>query len=147
MSNGIDEKKKDDLYYARKASEFMKIPLNEVIIDDEYVMSNLRDTVYAVEDFKWVQVSPAVAQLALSKKIHDEGFKVVFGGEGSDELFASYGDVFAWHYKDEDYIKKRHKLIVDLHKNNLIRTNKAMIHKAEGLGNPASARTHTREGV
>ena len=35
----------------------MKIPLNEVIIDDEYVMSNLRDTVYAVEDFKWVQVS------------------------------------------------------------------------------------------
>ena len=65
-----------------------------------------------------------VAQLALSKKIHDEGFKVVFAGEGSDELFASYGDVFACHYKDEDYIKKRHKLIVDLHKNNLIRTNK-----------------------
>ena len=44
----------------------------------------------------------------------------MFGGEGSDELFASYGDVFAWHYKDEDYIKRKehhfYKLIVDLHK-------------------------------
>ena len=48
----------------------------------------------------------------------------MFGGEGSDELFASYGDVFAWHYKDEDYIKKRYKLIVDLHKNNQLEQTK-----------------------
>ena len=31
-------------------------------------------------------------------------------------------------YAIEDYIKKRRKLIVDLHKNNLIRTNKAMMY-------------------
>ena len=119
---------KDDLYYARKAAKEIDIPLHEVIIDREFVDENLTRTVYAIEDYKWTQVSPAVAQLALSKRIQDEGFKVVFGGEGSDELFASYGDVFAWHYKDEDYIKKRYKLITDLHKNNLIRTNKAMMY-------------------
>ena len=101
------------------------IPLHEVIIDEEFVIENLSQTIYAIEDYKWTQVSPAVAQLALAKKIHDEGFKVVFGGEGSDGTFASYGDVFAWHYKDEDYITKRYKLITNLHKNNLIRTNKA----------------------
>ena len=120
--------KKDDLYYARMAAKEIGIPLHEVIIDREFVDKNLTRTVYAIEDYKWTQVSPAVAQLALSEKIQDEGFKVVFGGEGSDELFASYGDVFAWHYKDEDYIKKRYKLITDLHKNNLIRTNKAMMY-------------------
>ena len=122
-----DTQTKDDLYYARMAAKEIGIPLHEVIIDEEFVIENLSQAVYAVEDYKWTQVSPAVAQLALAKKIHDEGFKVVFGGEGSDELFASYGDVFAWHYKDEDYITKRYKLITNLHKNNLIRTNKAMM--------------------
>ena len=123
-----DTGKKDDLHYARIASREIGVPLHEIIIDKDWVKQNLYEAIYAIEDYKWTQVSPAVAQLALAKKIHDEGFKVVFGGEGSDELFASYGDVFAWHYKDEDYIKKRYKLIVDLHKNNLIRTNKAMMY-------------------
>ena len=123
-----DTGKKDDLYYARMASKEIGVPLHEIIIDKDWVEQNLCKAIYAIEDYKWTQVSPAVAQLALAKRIHDEGFKVVFGGEGSDELFASYGDVFAWHYKDEDYIKKRYKLIVDLHKNNLIRTNKAMMY-------------------
>ena len=123
-----DTGKKDDLYYARMASKEIGIPLHEVIIDKDWIEDNISKAIYAIEDHKWTQVSPAVAQLALSKKIQEQGFKVVFGGEGSDELFASYGDVFAWHYKDEDYIKKRHKLIVDLHKNNLIRTNKAMMY-------------------
>ena len=123
-----DTGKKDDLYYARMASKEIGVPLHEIIIDKDWVEQNLCKAIYAIEDYKWTQVSPAVAQLALAKRIHDEGFKAVFGGEGSDELFASYGDVFAWHYKDEDYIKKRYKLIVDLHKNNLIRTNKAMMY-------------------
>ena len=123
-----DTGKKDDLYYARMAAKEIGVPLHEVIIDEEWVEQNLTEAVYAVEDFSWTQVSPAVAQLALSKRIHDEGFKVVFGGEGSDELFASYGHVFAWNYEDKDYIKERYKLVVNLHKNNLIRTNKAMMY-------------------
>ena len=128
VSNGIDEKKKDDLYYARKAAKFMNIPLNEVIIDDEYVMNNLKDTIYAVEDYKWVQVSPAVAQLPMSKAIYAKGYKVVFGGEGSDEIFGSYGHIFAWKWKDDDYHQARIDLIEKLHEKNLVRTNKAMMY-------------------
>ena len=123
-----DTGKKDDLYYARMASKEIGVPLHEVIIDEEWVEQNMSEAVYAVEDYNWTQVSPAVAQLALAKRIREEGFKVVFGGEGSDELFASYGHVFAWNYKDKDYIKERYKLVMNLHKNNLIRTNKAMMY-------------------
>ena len=106
----------------------MKIPLNEIIIDDQYVMHNLRDAIYAVEDFKWVQVSPAVAQLPMSKAIHEKGYKVVFGGEGSDEIFGSYGHIFAFKWRDEDYHKARIDLIDKLHEKNLVRTNKAMMY-------------------
>lgn len=123
-----DTGKKDDLYYARLAAKEIGVPLHEVIINKDWVEKNISETIYAIESKSWTQVSPAVAQLALAKRIQEKGYKVVFGGEGSDELFASYGDVFAWHYKDEDYIKKRHKLVLGLHKNNLIRTNKAMMY-------------------
>ncbi len=122
-----DTGKKDDLYYARLAAKEIGVPLHEVIISQEWVEDNLDRAIYAVEDFNWTQVSPAVAQLALAEAIHKKGYKVVFGGEGSDELFASYGHVFAWNYKDKDYVREREKLVLNLHKNNLIRTNKAMM--------------------
>ena len=122
-----DTGKKDDLYYARLASKEIGVPLHEVIISQEWVEDNLDRAIYAVEDFNWTQVSPAVAQLALAEAIHEKGYRVVFGGEGSDELFASYGHVFAWNYKDKDYVREREKLVRNLHKNNLIRTNKAMM--------------------
>ena len=45
--------------------------------------------------------------IILSWEIRDKGYKVVFGGEGADEIFASYGDVkillvnkLAWHQKE-----------------------------------------------
>ena len=122
-----DTGQKDDLYYARLAAKEIGVPLHEVIISQEWVENNLDLAIYAIEDYNWTQVSPAVAQLALAKAIHEKGYKVVFGGEGSDELFASYGHVFAWNYENVPYCKEREKLILNLHKNNLIRTNKAMM--------------------
>tara|TARA_Y100000034_G_scaffold52443_1_gene64382 strand:- start:30 stop:1472 length:1443 start_codon:yes stop_codon:yes gene_type:complete len=129
ISVGDEKKKKDDLYYARMAAKWLGIPLNEVIVDREYIENNLNDATYAIEMRDWRQVTCAVAQLPLAKAIHDKGFKVTFGGEGSDELFASYGHIVAWHYKDDDYVKARYKLINHLGKeDNLIRTNKIMMY-------------------
>ena len=65
----------------------------------------------------------------LAKEIDEQGFKVVFGGEGSDEIFASYGDVFRWSWQDPIlYHSKRVQLLRELHRSNLIRTNKAMMY-------------------
>lgn len=120
---------KDDLYYAKIASKELGVRLHEVNVNKEDIQNNLKESIWASETHKWTQVSPAVAQLFLSWEIRDKGYKVVFGGEGADEIFASYGDVkrfcwpdpLAWH-------QKRVNLINNLHKNNLIRTNKAMMY-------------------
>jgi asparagine synthase (glutamine-hydrolysing) len=123
------DKKKDDLYYARMAAKEFGVKLNEVNVSRAEIDEVLEESIWAVETHKWTQVSPAVAQLFLSKRIGDSGFKVVFGGEGSDEIFASYGDVkrFTWPYPHE-YHKKRVNLLNNLHNTNLIRTNKAMMY-------------------
>ena len=98
---------KDDLYYAKIASKELGVRLHEVNVSKEDIQNNLKESIWASETHKWTQVSPAVAQLFLSWEIRDKGYKVVFGGEGADEIFASYGDVkrfcwpdpLAWHQK------------------------------------------------
>ena len=122
-------KLKDDLYFARVAAKEFGIKLHEVNVDQDDIESYLRESIWAAETHKWTQVSPAVAQLFLSWEIRDKGFKVVFGGEGADEIFASYGDVyrFCWR-KPIWYHQKRVNLLDKLHKNNLIRTNKVMMY-------------------
>ena len=53
----------------------------------------------------------------------------MFGGEGADEIFASYGDVkrFCWN-QPFYWNQKRINLLNGLHKSNLVRTNKSMMY-------------------
>ena len=122
-------KYKDDLYYARMAAKEFDIKLHEVNVSRDDIERELSESVWASETHKWTQVSPAVAQLFLSWEIRDKGYKVVFGGEGADEIFASYGDVkrFCWN-QPIYWHQKRVNLLHGLHKSNLVRTNKAMMY-------------------
>jgi asparagine synthetase B (glutamine-hydrolysing) len=119
---------KDDLHFARMAAEWLDIPLTEVIVTKSDINKRLKESIWAAEMDSWTQVTPAVAQLFLAKKISEDGFKVVFGGEGADELFGSYGNIQKMYYKQDTNQTARVNLIRNLHKNNLIRTNKAMMY-------------------
>ena len=131
---GMETKKpkKDDVFYADLVSKYLGLTLNKIILTKEEVLNNIEEGVKGCEDFKWVQVSPSIPQLFLSKRIREKGYKVVFGGEGADELFASYGDVkrFVWH-KPIEYQKRKINLLDNLHKTNLPRTNKVMMYGGE----------------
>jgi len=125
-------KVKDDLHYATIAADLFDIDLKVINYDEIDVKRKLVHSIWASETHKWTQVAPAVIQLALAWKIRKDGFKVVFGGEGADEIFASYGDVkrFCWP-EPLWYHQKRVNLLNSLHKTNLIRTNKAMMYGGE----------------
>ena len=123
------EAKKDDLYYAKMAANEFGVKLHEVNVDKSEIEDILEESIWASETHKWTQVSPSVAQLFLAWEIRDKGYKVVFGGEGADEIFASYGDVFRFCWPEPlHYHQKRVNLLNNLHKTNLIRTNKAMMY-------------------
>lgn len=131
-SGNSNKELKDDLYYARLAAKEFGIKLHEINVSKKDIERMLPESIWASETHKWTQVSPAVAQLFLAWKIRKKGYKVVFGGEGADEIFASYGDVkrFCWHLP-KAYHQKRVNLLNSLHKTNLIRTNKAMMYGGE----------------
>lgn len=115
------------MYYARIAAKELGVKLNEVILDKDTFLNELDNTIYAIEDSKWTQLSTAIVQIPLAREIGNRGFKVAIGGEGSDEVFASYADVEAFHYTPAAYHKQRKKLIDNIHLTNLRRTNCAML--------------------
>jgi asparagine synthase (glutamine-hydrolysing) len=63
--------------------------------------------------------------------MQQDGFKVTFSGEGSDELWGSYG--FAYHaLKTQDWHTYRRNLFVTQHRKNFMRCNKIfMAHSVE----------------
>lgn len=129
---GEESNGNDDLHYARIAAKHFGIKLNEVIVTNEMIEGCLEETVWAVEHYDWRQISCSVAMLFLSKAIREKGYKVVFGGEGSDEIFASYNDVKRWSWRDPlDYHQKRVNLIHKLHEGNCIRVNTSMMYGGE----------------
>jgi asparagine synthase (glutamine-hydrolysing) len=58
--------------------------------DSDDVFSLIDDVVEITESFEPNLVRGAVCSLAVSKRIHEDGFRVALCGEGADELFCGY---------------------------------------------------------
>jgi len=85
-------------------------------------------TLYVTEMAKWQNVGSALATRKLGEAIDEQGFKVVFSGDLSDEIWGSYGHITRWAYTEEDYDKARRKLIRDVHKGNFVSQNTSIMH-------------------
>ena len=105
------DKGKADLYYARRAAAELDIPLTEVIVTREQVLSDLNEVIYFNEDSNWTQITSAIGQYYLAKAAAKDGFITALCGDMSDEIFASYPQIERWSWRDEQYVDARTKLI------------------------------------
>ena len=117
----------DDIKYARIAAKEFGVKLHEIILTEDAVINAIDETLYVIEQDRWQNLGSAIAQVALGKKIDELGFKVVFSGDLSDEIWGSYGHIQAFHYKPDDYDKARRKLVEDVHKTNFLTTNQSIM--------------------
>ena len=136
LSGRESKKLSHDLYHAREMAKFLNIKLHEINIDEDYVIQNINKTVEVIEDKSWTQVSSGLPHLAMANEIKKLGYKVVFSGSGSDELFASYPTEKRWSYYDDKYHEARCNLIKKIHKTNTIRENKCMMHYSQEIRSP-----------
>ena len=127
VSMGDGDTKNDDIKYARIAAKEFGVTLHEIILTEQDVLDALDETLYVIEQARWQNVGSAIAQIALGKKINELGFKVVFSGDLSDEIWGSYGHIQAFHWRPEDYDKARRKLVEDVHKTNFLTTNQSIM--------------------
>jgi asparagine synthase (glutamine-hydrolysing) len=127
VSMGDGNTTNDDIKYARIAAKEFGVELIEIILTESDVQNAIDETLYVIEQARWQNLGSAIAQVALGKKINEMGFKVVFSGDLSDEIWGSYGHIQAFHWKPEDYDKARRKLVQDVHKTNFLTTNQSIM--------------------
>lgn len=115
---------------AIKTADHLGIELREVHVPMP-APEDLSRVVETIEMPFKAQVEIGWACLVMAERIAQDGFKVVFSGEGSDELFASYG--FAYHgLKKQGWHEYRKGLFLDQARKNFARCNKVfMSHSVE----------------
>lgn len=123
--------KSRDLRCAREVAEQLEIDLVEVDIPVP-TASDLARVVSVIEMPYKAQVEIGWACLHLAEAMRGDGFKVTYSGEGSDELWASYG--FAYHaLQTTDWHVYRRDLMAAQARKNFPRVNKAfMAYGVEG---------------
>jgi asparagine synthase (glutamine-hydrolysing) len=119
-----------DLRAARLVAQHLDIELREVGIDIPDV-EDLRAVIRQIEMPFKAQVEIGHACIRLAEQMRADGFKVTFSGEGSDELWASYG--FSYHgLKEKGWHEYRRDLFLDQARKNFPRSNKIfMAHSIE----------------
>lgn len=119
-----------DLKEARKVAEHLELELREVAVPAPSA-EDLARVVRVIDMPHKAQVEIGHACLHLARRMARDGFKVTYSGEGSDELWASYG--FAYHgLQAHGWHEYRRDLFLDQHRKNFARCNKVfMAHGVE----------------
>ena len=110
----------------RMCKEFgMKYSL--VLVAEEELLSNVQEAVRITETFEPNVVRGALLSLKLAERASELGLRVVLCGEGSDELFAGYGD-FLGMQDDVQFEAFRRRLFDDLYRTQLLRIDRTGMH-------------------
>lgn len=121
----VHDRRSRDLTHARNVASRWEIPLVEVPVPDP-TARDLDRIVDVIEQPHKAQVEIGWACDRLAAAIHADGRRVVLSGEGSDELWASYG--LSYHgIKAKGFGPYRHELFTGQHRKNFPRTNKVFM--------------------
>ena len=111
-----------DLRSAREVAKYLGVELREVKVQPPTI-DDVNDVINTIEMPFKAQVEIGYPCIQLARRIHEDGFKVIMSGEGSDELWASYG--MSYHgIKDKGWTDYRIGLFGSQHRKNFSRCNK-----------------------
>jgi len=121
----VYDERSPDLRCARRLAADLGVELVEVPVPPP-TPDGLARAVEAVEQPHKAQVEIGWACLALAARLRSDGARVVYSGEGSDELWASYG--FAYHgIARMGWHPYRAHLFAEQHRKNFARVNKVFL--------------------
>jgi asparagine synthase (glutamine-hydrolysing) len=123
-----------DITFARNIAKKLKLKLRVNELTRNEVEQMIPEIINVIENTNAGQVEVAVPIYAAAKLAHEDGIKVMFTGQGADELFGGY----SWYTKvveKEGYQKLRERMTEDLlllYKETLEREDKiTMAHSIE----------------
>lgn len=116
----------EDLKYAKIVADFLGTKHTEVILTEQEFIDAIPEVIYAIESYDTTTVRASIGNYLLAKYIsqHSEA-KVIFNGDGSDELCGGYLYMnYASSSLDFDHETKR--LLKDIHMFDVLRSDKSI---------------------
>jgi asparagine synthase (glutamine-hydrolysing) len=115
-----------DLEYARKVADHIKSDHNELIFTPNDFFSAIPEVIKIIESYDITTVRASVGNYLVAKKIKELcDAKVVFNGDGSDEIFGSYLYFYRAPSPDE-YDAEVRRLLKDIHYFDILRSDRSI---------------------
>lgn len=115
-----------DVAYARLVADFIKSDHTEIILTPDDFFNAIPQVIHDIESFDTTSVRASVGNWLVSKYIKENtDCKVVFNGDGSDELFGSYM-YFYNAPNDFEFESESQRLLKDIHYFDVLRSDRSI---------------------
>jgi asparagine synthase (glutamine-hydrolysing) len=114
-----------DLEHARTVADFLGTAHHELHYTLQEGLDALSDVIYHIETFDVTTIRASVPMYLMARKIKAMGIKMVFTGEGSDEIFGGYL-YFHKAPNDQEFFSETVRKVRALNNYDCLRANKSM---------------------
>ncbi len=116
----------EDLKYARIAANYLNTKHTEIIVTEKEMFDAIPEVIYAIESYDTTTVRASIGNYLLGKYIaKNSDAKVIFNGDGSDELCGGY--LYMNSCPDSiEFDKETRRLLKDIHLFDVLRSDKSI---------------------
>jgi len=115
-----------DLYYAKQVADFIKSHHHHVEISEQQFLESIEKVIYNIESYDITTVRASVGNYLVSKYISENtDCKVIFNGDGSDEVCCGY--FYLKNAPSLDALQKESKRLIDeIHLFDVLRSDRSI---------------------
>jgi asparagine synthase (glutamine-hydrolysing) len=116
----------EDLKYAKIVADYLGTKHTEIVLTERDFVDAIPEVIYAIESYDTTSVRASIGNYLLGKYISkNSSAKVIFNGDGSDELCGGY---LYMHKCPEsiEFDRETRRLLKDIHKFDVLRSDKCI---------------------
>jgi asparagine synthase (glutamine-hydrolysing) len=122
----IGLKDSEDLKYARIVADYLGTKHTEIVVGEQEFIDAIPEVIYAIESYDTTSVRASIGNYLIGKYISENSkAKVIFNGDGSDELCGGY--LYMHKCPDEiEFDKECRRLLSDIYAFDVLRSDKCI---------------------
>ena len=115
-----------DLFHARIVADYLGTTHTEIILSEKDFLDAIPEVIYGIESYDTTSVRASIGNWLLGKYISaNSDAKVIFNGDGADELMGGY--LYMGHACDSlEFDKECRRLLTDIHAFDVLRSDKSI---------------------